>query len=121
MNVFDLRNQLVQDYKSYVSSFIQMRDGKIRAYVDNQLDQGHLWPTPLIQLNPAFQSGHYVDELSDQGVLHNNCKQIFKRKSENDLAGAKLRLHQHQEEAIRVAQLRRTGCLLRPSLRFHPR
>lgn len=104
MNVFDLRNQLVHDYRSYISSFIQIRDEKIRAYVEDQLKQGLLWPEPLIQLNPAFQPAHYVDELVDLGVLHKTCKQIFKRKSENDLEGSRLRLHQHQEEAIQVAQ-----------------
>lgn len=104
MNVFDLRNQLVHDYKSYISSFIQIRDAKIHAYVEDQLKQGLLWPEPLIQLNPAFQPGHYVEELADQGVLHKTCKQIFMRKSESDPVGSKLRLHQHQEDAIRVAQ-----------------
>jgi ATP-dependent helicase YprA (DUF1998 family) len=104
MNVFDLRNQLVQDYKSYVSSFIQIRDEKIHAYVEDQLKQGLLWPEPLIQLNPAFQPGHQVEELADQGALHKACKSIFRRKSENDPVGSSLRLHQHQEDAIRVAQ-----------------
>lgn len=104
MNVFELRNQLVNDYKSYISSFIQIRDVKIHAYVEDQLRQGLLWPEPLIQLNPAFQFGHFVDELVEQGVLHKTCKQIFKRKSENDIAGARLRLYQHQEDAIHVAQ-----------------
>lgn len=104
MNVFDLRNQLVQDYKSYVSSFIQIRDDRIQSHVDEQLEAGLLWPEPLIQLNPAFQPARFVDELADEGVLHKTCKSIFRRKSEKDLSGSKLRLHQHQEEAIRIAQ-----------------
>lgn len=104
MNVFEIRNQLVNDYKSYVSSFVRIRDNRIRTHVEKQLDSGLLWPEPLIQLNPAFQPGYYVDELADKGVLHKTCKEIFKRKSQNDLVEAKLRLHQHQEEAIRVAQ-----------------
>lgn len=48
--LFHLRNQLVQDYKSYVSSFIQIRDEKIHAYVEDQVKQGLLWPEPLIRL-----------------------------------------------------------------------
>ena len=103
MNVFELRNQLVNDYKSYVSSFIQIRDNRIRAHVEEQLGSGLLWPEPLIQLNPAFQPANYVDGLVDEGILHKTCKAIFRRKREDDAPGSKLRLHQHQEDTIRVA------------------
>ncbi len=104
MNVFELRNRLVDDYKSYVSSFIQIRNNRIREHVDDQLNRGLLWPEPLIQLNPAFQPASSVDDLVDTGVLHKACKTIFRRKREDDTDGSKLRLHQHQEDAIRVAQ-----------------
>ena len=105
MNVFELRNNLVNDYKSYVSSFIQIRDDRIREHVDDQLNRGLLWPEPLIQLNPAFQPANYVDGLVDEGILHKTCKAIFRRKREDDVVGSKLRLHQHQADAIRVAQV----------------
>ncbi|HLO27982.1 MAG TPA: DEAD/DEAH box helicase, partial [Anaerolineales bacterium] len=104
MNVFELRNQLVDNYKTYVSSFIQIRDGRIREHVETQLKSGLLWPEPLIQLNSAFQPAHYVDELVDQNILHRLCKPIFRRKSEQNPTGERLRLHQHQEDAIYVAQ-----------------
>jgi hypothetical protein len=104
MNVFDLRDQLVDDYKSYVSSFIEIRDDRIKEHVEEQLNSGLLWPEPLIQLNPAFQPGDYVDGLVDKGVLHKSCKAIFRRKNNDDLAGSTLRLHRHQEDAIGVAQ-----------------
>ncbi len=104
MNVFDLRNHLVDDYASYISSFIQIRDQRIRSYVDEQLSSGLLWPESLLQLNPAFEPGHWVDELVDEGVLHKTCKFIFRRKDEKDPTGSPLRFHRHQEDAIRVAQ-----------------
>ncbi len=104
MNVFELRDQLVDNYKTYVSSFIQIRDSRIREHVEGQLKSGLLWPEPLIQLNPAFQPAHYIDELVDEGVLHKTCKAIFLRKSQDTPEGIRLRLHQHQEDAIRVAQ-----------------
>ena len=71
------------------------------------LPGGLLWPEALIQLNPAFQPGHRIDELVDEGVLHKMCKQIFRRKSEDNPTGDPLRLHKHQEDAIRTAQLGR--------------
>ena len=104
MNVFDLRDRLVGDYASYISSFIQIRDERIKSYVDQQLNAGLLWPEPLIQLNPAFLSVHSVEDLVDEGFLHKTCKSIFRRKSENNHTGITLQLHKHQEDAIRVSQ-----------------
>lgn len=57
MNVFELRDRLVKDYKSYVSSFITIKDIRIEEYVRDALDEGLLWPEPLTQLNPAFEAG----------------------------------------------------------------
>lgn len=104
MNVFDLRNSLIQDYSSYISSFIRIRDPKIKDYVDQSIDQGLLWPDPLIQLNPTFEPGKWIDDLSNEGVLHNECKRIFRRKQAPDDFGQPLRLHKHQEDAIRKAR-----------------
>ena len=65
MNVFELRNQLVNDYSSYISSFIQIRDPRIRQYVDEQLQSGLLWPEALLQINPAFDLDQfYVSSIS---------------------------------------------------------
>ncbi len=104
MDVFALRKQLVDDYASYISSFIQIRDQRIKDYVNQQLSSGLLWPDALIQLNPAFQPGHRIDELVDEGIIHKACKTIFRRKSDENSAGEYLQLHKHQEDAIRIAQ-----------------
>lgn len=106
MDVFALRDHLIQDYYGYISSFIQIRDPHLRRFVDRSLGEGLLWPDPLIQLNPAFEPGHFIDELADEGVLNKACKLIFRRKSEQNPAGSPLRLHRHQEDAVRIA---RTG------------
>jgi ATP-dependent helicase YprA (DUF1998 family)/very-short-patch-repair endonuclease len=104
MKVFDLRNDLIQDYATYISSFIRIRDPKIKDYVEQSIADGLLWPDPLIQLNPTFEPGHWIDELVDEGLLHKECKIIFRRK--NDLLdfGERLRLHKHQEDATRAAR-----------------
>ncbi|MHC1770190.1 MAG: DEAD/DEAH box helicase [Flexilinea sp.] len=104
MNVFDLRSSLIQDYSSYISSFIRIRDPKIKDHVDQSIDQGLLWPDPLIQLNPTFEPGKWIDDLSNEGVLHKECKRIFRRKQAPDDFGQPLRLHKHQEDAIRTAR-----------------
>ena len=54
MDVFQLRNRLVDDYSSYIRSFIQIRDERISRLVDQEISDGLLWPDPLIQLNPSL-------------------------------------------------------------------
>ncbi len=105
MKIFDFRQRLIDDYASYVKSFIEIRDPRIRAYVDQTLDGGHLWPEPLIQLNPSFEPGESVDQLVSAGVLHPECARVF-RKAKRDTGGVgePLRLHQHQSEAVRTAK-----------------
>jgi ATP-dependent helicase YprA (DUF1998 family) len=104
MNVFDLRDSFIKDYKNYISSFIRIRDQKIKEYVNQNIDQGLLWPDPLIQLNPTFEPGKWVDDLVNEGILYKECKRIFRRKQAPDDFGQPLRLHKHQEDAIRTAR-----------------
>ncbi len=104
MDVFELRNSLIGDYSSYISSFIEIKDKNIREYVEDSIQKGLLWPDPLIQLNPTFEPGCYIDELVDEGVLHQECQRIFRRKESPDDFGKQLRLHKHQEDAVRTAR-----------------
>jgi hypothetical protein len=99
MNVFRLRDQLVGQYSDYVKSFIQIRDKRISAHVNQRLDEGMLWPEPLIQLNPSFDQGAWIDDLVKEGVLHQECAKIFRKGKKPDNLGEPMRLHRHQEEA----------------------
>jgi ATP-dependent helicase YprA (DUF1998 family) len=102
MDVFSLRNRVIEHYADYIQSFINIRDGRIRDYVDAELRNGLLWPEPLLQLNPSFEPGASVDELVDAGQLHPLCRKVFRIKEEGkpDLP---LRLHRHQADAIEAA------------------
>lgn len=90
MDVFNLRKSLVDDYSSYISSFIQIDNPAIKKYVDQQLQGGLLWPDPLIQLNPSFKQGAQIEALVDEGVLHETCRQVFQIKPEPDSFGKPL-------------------------------
>ena len=104
-SIFDFRDQLINDYASYVNSFLQIRDPGIQDYVREQMAEGALWPEPLIQLNPLFEQGESIDALVAEGILHPECARIFRKgKSEDDAQGQPLRLHRHQSEAVRVAR-----------------
>ena len=105
MDVFDLRNRLVSDYRSYTRSFIKIREPRIEAFVDGILGAEGFWPEPLLQLNPTFRPGGTIDDLVELGMLHPECAQIFRiGKSDTDHRGKQLLLHQHQREAILKAQ-----------------
>ncbi len=63
MNVFELREKLIADYCSFVKGFITIKDDSIKEMVANELKDGLLWPDPLIQLSPFFESGESIEEL----------------------------------------------------------
>jgi len=105
MDVFDLRARLVADYASYTRSFIKIADTRIQKKVDQALDDGALWPEPLLQLNPTFCPGGTIDDLVAADVLHPECARIFRiEKTDTDHTGVQLLLHAHQAEAIRKAK-----------------
>jgi ATP-dependent helicase YprA (DUF1998 family) len=107
MDVFDLRQRLVDDYADFTRSFVNIRDERIAAQVDHELGEGLLWPEPIVQLNPAFEAGGTVDELVANGILDEHCASIFQRqKSIENPEGEPLLLHRHQREAMELA---RTG------------
>ncbi len=105
MDIFEFRDQVIGDYQKYVTSFIQIRDSRIKDYVQGSLREGLLWPDPLIQLNPSFKTGDSIDELIGQGILHSECSKIFRKDKEKtgSQTGKPLRLHHHQGNAIRAA------------------
>lgn len=105
MNVFELRDRLVADYRDFTRSFLDIADRRIRGLVDDEFDRGLLWPEPLIQLNPAFQSAGTIDDLIAEGSLHEECGPIFRRDKDTVPGGTAFRLHRHQVEAIRTARL----------------
>jgi len=103
MDVFALRDRLIDEYHQYISGFIAVREPRLRKFVDDYFSQGRLWPEPLVQLNPAFEPGRSVDELVRQDLLHRECANIFRRKESPDTFGSSILLHKHQDDAIRAA------------------
>ena len=104
MDVFDFRNELIEEYARFSRSFARIRSDDISREVDTAYDAGRFWPAPLIQLNPSFEAGGYIDDLVADGVLDAECGKIFRLKSPADTFGKPLCLHRHQADAIEVAQ-----------------
>jgi hypothetical protein len=104
MDVFQLRDRVIHDYAEYVRSFVQIREPRLRDFVEQSLRDEVLWPQPLVQMNPSFEPGGWVDDLVNDGILHDECKRIFRIKSEENSLGNSMRLHRHQVEAIHAAR-----------------
>lgn len=107
MNVFELRNRLVAHYSDFVRGLFHIHDERIRHKVEEELQAGLLWPEALIQINPSFAPGSWIDDLVRYGTLHEECGTIFRKdkgESAHNGQGKRLRLHRHQTEALRVAR-----------------
>lgn len=107
MDVFKVHEQVIADYRAFTSGFVEVRDERIKAFVDRQFDDGVQWPDPWVGLNPSFATGGSVPELVREGLLHPEAERIFRRKSNLQDAGRDpIVLHRHQRQAVEIP---RTG------------
>ena len=93
LDIFQLRNRVVNDYRDYVQSFINIRDPRVQTYIKQQLAAGELWPDPVLQLNPAYTATDTLADLAAQSQIQEETAKFF---------GPDLRLYQHQREAIQL-------------------
>lgn len=94
MKALELRESLIKTYHEYIRSFLHIRDRRIRAFAEEQLDSGVLWPEPLIQVSPCYEEGPSVDELIRDGQLHPLCAGPF----------GQIKLRKHQADALEAAR-----------------
>jgi ATP-dependent helicase YprA (DUF1998 family) len=99
VDIFQLRQQIIDQYAAYTRSFLTILDPDIRTFVDDALAAGRLWPDSLIQLSPTYTPATTVTDLVAHGVLHPRCDDIF-RVPAGDGAMHSLRLYHHQKQAI---------------------
>lgn len=102
MDVFQLRDHVVDEYAQYTTSFLNILDPTIRDYVHTQLAAGRLWPDALIQLSPAYEPADTIDHLARMGVLHPQTSTIFRVPDRSGTLQS-LRLYRHQRQAIDLA------------------
>ena len=102
MDIFQLRQQIIDQYAAYTRSFLTILDPNIRTFVDTALAEGRLWPDSLVQLSPAYDQASTVADLVEHGTLHPACGEIFRVP---DGAGGlrSLHLYRHQKQAIDLA------------------
>jgi Lhr-like helicase/very-short-patch-repair endonuclease len=103
VNVFEFRQNLVDEYSNFTRSFTRIKADDIRQFVDAEYASQRFWPEPLVQVNPSFKEGGTVQALAESGHVHPKCGQIFRFGKDQSSAGHTLPLHKHQVEAISLA------------------
>ena len=112
MDIFSLREQLIDDYRLFTGSFVSPRDPEIQALLKRRQTDNAQWPDPWLSLNPAFATGGSVDDLVGEGLLHPECGRIFRRKeSAADAGRDPIVFHRHQRDAIEAASTRQSYVL----------
>lgn len=92
MNIIELYNNLKDSYKSYLSSFVIIKDKRIEDIVKNAIRTELLWPKALIQFNPNFAQGIGVQEMIENGFpIHPDLGKFFDAP-----------FYKHQQEAIEL-------------------
>ena len=90
MNIINLYNDLKDSYKSYLDSFVSIKDKRIEEKVNNAIHDEELWPEALIQFNPNFAKGISVTDMREKGLpIHQDLSLFFNTP-----------FYKHQEEAI---------------------
>ena len=97
LDVFSLRDSVVDEYKRFATSFTTIHADDIREQVEAIYAQERYWPEPLIQINPSYRQTTDITQLVAEDVLDPGCAEIFQAK------GAPLSLYKHQEQAIALA------------------
>ncbi|MDW8363114.1 MAG: DEAD/DEAH box helicase, partial [Myxococcales bacterium] len=97
LDVFSLRDSVVEEYKRFATSFTTIHADDIRSQVEAIYAQGRYWPEPLIQINPSYKRSTDLTALVSGGLLEPGCADIFRT------GGRPLTLYKHQEQAVVLA------------------
>lgn len=92
MNIIELYENLKGSYKSYLESFVTIKDERIKEKVSDSIKHEELWPKALIQFNPNFEKGIGVKELIAKGFpIHLDLEYFFDKP-----------FYKHQQDAIEL-------------------
>ena len=105
VDVFRLRDRVIDDYQSFTTASIDIKDARLKEHYQRELEGDRQWPEPWISLNPAYETGGRVDDLVREGLLDPECDRIFRVKEHvEDQGRGPFTLHRHQRQAIEVAR-----------------
>ncbi len=91
MDAFRTHKQVISEYRSYLESFLNISDERIKSEVKKAFNEDGFIPQPLIQFNPSFQRDQSLENLVSQGMINKNIPATF----------GDFKLYKHQIEAIK--------------------
>ncbi len=92
MNIIELYESLKGSYKSYLQSFVAIKDERIKDEVSESIKNEKLWRKALIQFNPNLKQGIGVKELIAKGLpIHKDLEYFFDKP-----------FYKHQQDAIEL-------------------
>ena len=97
LDVFALRDSVVDEYKRFATSFTAIHAPDVREQVDAIYAGNRYWPEPLIQINPSYKRSTDLGALVADGVLDPGCAGVFRAN------GRPLSLYEHQKQAVALA------------------
>ncbi len=80
-----MHKKLINNYKTYIQSFLNIKDPGILNFVDSKIQTNALWPEPLVQFNPTFEKGRQLSQLIGDGHLHAELGNIFNGYSQYEI------------------------------------
>jgi ATP-dependent helicase YprA (DUF1998 family) len=92
MDAFKLHQQVIDNYRKYIKSFLNIKDKRIKDFVEEAFNKAGFIPEPLIQFNPSFDKGEKLEDLVNDGKIHHELPAIF----------GDYNLYKHQVEAIKI-------------------
>lgn len=101
MDVFALRDAVINDYERFATSFTKIHAADIRGQVDAIYANRRYWPEPLIQINPNYLQTTDVEKAVADGTLEPECADLFRTDPTPEAPrGLPFSLYKHQEQAI---------------------
>lgn len=92
MDILKFHSDLINNYKTYIQSFLNIKDEKIASFVAEEIERKKLWPEPLVQFNPTFENAEPLNQLITRWNLHPDLAKIFGSRP----------LYRHQQDAIQL-------------------
>jgi len=92
MDALKLHKSVISNYRDYLSSFINIKDDRVKEYVEAKFESEGFIPEPLIQFNPSYEKGESLNDLLEKGLIHKDLPKII----------GDYELYKHQIEGIKI-------------------
>lgn len=103
-NPFNQLEEIQRTYRSYVDTFVNVRNDHIRTWLEYRVDQDRLlWNEPFLQVRRRFKAGPALDELIARGLLPEAARRIFRIDAEDFGDTRPVHPHYHQARALELA------------------